>query len=87
MPGLSCIITNSWLPRTADTWEPVRKALYPVARVAVMQAREESEELTHKIRKAKDKVVATYGGVKKSLEAEKKARAPVEALWNQYREV
>ena len=31
MPGLSSIISNNWLPRTADTWEPVRKALYPVA--------------------------------------------------------
>ena len=44
----------------------MRKALYPVAHGAVMQAREESEELTDKIRKAKDKVVATYGGGSRS---------------------
>ena len=87
MPVVSSIISNSWLPRTAHTLEPVRKALYPVAHGAVMQAREESKELVDKIRKAEDKVVSTFGGGKKSPEAEKKARAPVYALWNQYRAV
>ena len=87
MPGLSSVISNTWLPRTTDTWEPMRKALYPVAHSGVMQAKEESEELTDKTRKAEDKVVATYGGGKKSPKAEKKARAPVDMLWNEYREV
>ena len=69
------MISNNWLPQTADAWEPVRKALYPVAHGAVMQPREESEELTDKISKAEDKMVATYGAGEKSPEAEKKARA------------
>ena len=65
----------------------MRKALYPVAHGAVMQAREESEELTDKNRKAEDKVVATYVGGEKSPKTENKARAPVHVFWNQYREV
>ena len=65
----------------------MRKASYPVAHSAVMQAREQSQDLADKIQRGEDKLVATYGGGRKSAGAEKKARAPVDAMWNQYKEV
>ena len=49
MLGLSSLISNKWLPRPVETWEPLRKVLYPLPHGAVMQAREESEELADKI--------------------------------------
>ena len=76
MPRLSSIIRNNWLPRTAIVRELVRKALYPLAHGAVMQAREQSEDLADEIRKAKDKVVATYGGGKSLWKPKRRPELP-----------